>query len=426
MHQNPLEDLKDTHRLGENVWVTRNTALLIIHGIGNQNPLETIDQFARGLLNQLGTNIHVQHCVVPKQKQGDLPWFDNFLRVSRPGSDFHLDIYEYYWANYTQEKASFADIDQWLRGVAEGARSFYQENALMGKAYADSSPFFDEQGNFRSFRYRSFVYFASKTVVAYNAVKNFLLQVLSYIPVLGQITSASLASVEQSFASELTNVIGDITVYNTLDEKSKFYPVRKCILDGAINAIKFLLEKGYDTDLSYPRVIVAGHSLGSQIAYDALNRINHLINVGGLAPYKADGVYKGAHSSVTNVSDQLAGLITFGSPLDKIAFFLRENIPNEEYLRKQMAVSYHCFKQRNWSIGACYPVKIQKAFERHLEEVTWRNYYDDRDYVSGALDYYEGLTNVNCNFPSKNSDFTHSNYWNHPSFYNDIIHYYLV
>lgn len=410
MHLNPNEDLKDANNLNGKKWLSQNTALLVVHGIGNQNPIETVDQFTRGLLKQLGSNVQVRHCVAHKPDANDLVWFDNYLRLTKPDSDFHLDVYEYYWANYTQEKADFTDIDQWLRGVAKGANEFYTENEELGKAYADSSIFFDKKGNFKSFRYKAFVYFASKTIVAYNGVKQLSLKLLSYIPVLGQAASALLATLEKSFANNLTNVIGDITVYNTLDEKSKFYPVRKCIINGAVKALKFLIEKETEDKPYYPRVLVAGHSLGSQIAYDAINRINHLVNVGAISCYTNQGQYKNNHPYVKVISDQLAGFITFGSPLDKIAFFLREHIPHDEYLRRQMLLSYHCFKQRNWNVKESYPVEVGRAFNRYLESVPWRNYYDDRDYVSGGLDYYVGVTNVNCHFSSKWSDFTHSNY----------------
>jgi hypothetical protein len=42
------------------------------------------------------------------------------------------------------------------------------------------------------------------------------------------------------------------------------------------------LEKTDGNKLSYPSVFVAGHSLGSEIAYDAINRINLLANAGKL------------------------------------------------------------------------------------------------------------------------------------------------
>ena len=34
----------------EIAWVKKDTAILVVHGMGNQLPLETLDQFGRGLI----------------------------------------------------------------------------------------------------------------------------------------------------------------------------------------------------------------------------------------------------------------------------------------------------------------------------------------------------------------------------------------
>jgi len=51
-------------------WVTKDTAILVVHGIGNQFPLETIDEFGRGLVAQYQAlfpgEISLSHHVVPK------------------------------------------------------------------------------------------------------------------------------------------------------------------------------------------------------------------------------------------------------------------------------------------------------------------------------------------------------------------------
>ena len=33
-------------------WVKENTAILVIHGIGHQQPIETLDQFSRGIIER--------------------------------------------------------------------------------------------------------------------------------------------------------------------------------------------------------------------------------------------------------------------------------------------------------------------------------------------------------------------------------------
>ncbi|MBL7930521.1 MAG: hypothetical protein JNL60_01380 [Bacteroidia bacterium] len=114
-------------------WVEKNTAILIVHGIGDQLPMETIDSFARGLIKQykksFPNQVTLTHEIVPKPGSKGDTWFDNAVRIHLKGSDKYIDVYEYYWANYTQDKASWSDLTQWLQGVVKGAQKFYKKNA---------------------------------------------------------------------------------------------------------------------------------------------------------------------------------------------------------------------------------------------------------------------------------------------------------
>lgn len=425
-------------RKGDLSWVTENTAILVIHGIGNQFPLETLDLFGRGLIKQykkvFGDSFTISHRIVPKPTTGSEIWFDNVVRLTKEGEEFHIDIYEYYWANHTEGQASYSDINNWLNGVVKGAKTFYQKNAKLGMRYKDSSFFFSKKtGAFKPLRYRFFISVASKFIMFLDFVSVALLKLVSFIPFVGEYAVSILQSFSKRSIHKFTNVIGDLAIYAVVDPKSKFYNIRKRILSGAVESIKFLIEKEEDpgsvdekeTRLAYPSVLVAGHSLGSQVAYDAINRLNLLLNQNLIKHYDSQGRSTKQENANRRICDQLKGFITFGSPLDKTVFFLRENVPDASYLRQQLLEAYHGFKQRNWSLAEgtgdpCY--KLQPCLNRILEDVTWRNYYDNSDYVSGGLDYYEMLTNIDCDFKTKGwFPFTHSDYWACDNFYLDII-----
>jgi hypothetical protein len=412
-------------------WVTRNTAMIIVHGIGEQLPLETLDMFGRGLVseyaNAFGNQISIQHCVVTKQSDSDECWFDNVVRITKEGSKHHIDLYEYYWANYTEDKASWTDISMWLDGVVKGAKEFYDEQPKLGETYNDSSIFFDKNGKFRPIVYKIFIGSVSKAIIATNLLLATILKFMSYIPLVGGLAATLLKSLLNKSGHRFANILGDICVYNVVDPKSKFYCVRRQILDGAVSAIRYLLEKkGADKKRTYASVVVAGHSLGSQISYDAINKVNLLANQGLIDGYDCDGkcLATDKDADIARLSDQLTAYITFGSPLDKIVFFLREKTGKEQKLRQQMMEAYHCFKQLQWStsqIDAEY-MKLKMCIHRFLDDIPWRNYYDDKDYVSGRLDYYGNVDNINCQFdaPGKFA-FTHSDYWSEPKMYRDII-----
>lgn len=439
-------------------WVERNTAILVVHGIGNQLPLETIDDFGRGLICQyrktFGDKLQLQHKVKAKPADGESnQWFDNVVRLTLEGSGTHIDLYEYYWANYTQDKATWSDLNSWLQGVAEGASKFYRRNGDLGEVYKDKSPFFTHKGKFKAWKYRMFIYFISKTFILLNMITTGILKLVSIIPVVGELADMLLRSFVETQVHTLTNLIGDIAVYNVVDPKSKFYCVRREILDGAVDALRYLIEAEECTDqqtlqqLAYPAVVVAGHSLGSQVAYDAINKINLLVNQGVIKNYEADGRYKSdkkKEQGIRKISDQLGRFITFGSPLDKIAFFLREYVEDKNYLRQQVLTAYHGFKQRDWTMRELHQAQVRKtragrndadqadasneyvplapSLKRLLDDIEWRNYFDGKDPVSGGLDYYKDVVNIDCAFETHGrKGFSHSYYWDFEHFYSDII-----
>lgn len=108
--------------------------------------------------------------------------------------------------------------------------------------------------------------------------------------------------------------IGDVPLYVTADENSALYATRAAILKRGSDALRRLLESG-----GYDSVYVAGHSLGSVIAYDTLNHLQRERRTGRLA----DPAYQ-----------RLRGFTSFGSPLDKIDYFFRVRVGPDEAVRR--------------------------------------------------------------------------------------------
>jgi hypothetical protein len=424
-------------------WPEKNTALLIVHGIGNQLPLESIDLFGRGLIRSLkekfGEKIKVSHHVVPKDDGNASFWMDNVLRLELEGNNNVVDLYEYYWAHYTENKASWTDINTWLQGVIKGAKTFYKRNGAIGKEYKDRSIFFDDKdGKFNVATYWLFVSFASKVIFIVDGLVSGLLWLVERVPLplFGTIGKWLINKYTKTIFSKMTNVVGDVVIYNVVDPKHKFYQTRKAILDGAVKALRFLVERTTDNTASsadqklfYGSVIVGGHSLGSQVAYDAINRFNLLVNQGKISHYNREGVCELPSRGHTCICDQLNGFFTFGSPLDKIVFFLRENVGDKQYVRQQLLAHFHGFKQREYNfskktLNNSQYVEIENELVRFLDDIEWRNYFDNSDYVSGGLDYYHKLINIDCKF--EKGFFTHSNYWESKLFYDDVIYHFIL
>ena len=176
--------------------------------------------------------------------------------------------------------------------------------------------------------------------------------------------------------------------------------MRQRVLNGAVEEIKSLLERD-----DYDQIILVGHSLGSVIAYDALNRIIADMNAsGGISPEQ---------------TEKIAGLVTFGSPLDKVAFYFRERTHDYEYVRRQILAHVHAFKGRPFP-GDPDPITIDNPMEHRLARVRWLNFYHLEDPVSGHLDAYVVDQNVLCDLPVSGTPEAHNMYWTYKPLYETI------
>jgi hypothetical protein len=125
-------------------------------------------------------------------------------------------------------------------------------------------------------------------------------------------------------------------------------------------------------DNDYDQIIIAGHSLGSVIAYDTLNRIILQINAGMIDQKKAE---------------KIKGLVTFGSPLDKIAFFFGENVTPKEKIRRKILADTHTFRTISLLDDKSDIDKPDPFWV--FPEVRWLNFWHPKDFISGKLDLYD-------------------------------------
>lgn len=157
--------------------------------------------------------------------------------------------------------------------------------------------------------------------------------------------------------------------------------------------------------------MVVGHSLGSVIAFNTLNRINLEMNTGAIAP---------------ELAARVAGLVTFGSPLDKIAFFFREHTPDDQFLRRQILAHLHGFKSRDLNLQEDAR-ELANPIRRHLEHVRWLNFWDREDPISGHLDFYEIPEEDNVQVDMTQPwGLAHVAYWTYAPMYDRIVEVFLT
>ncbi|GAB3639167.1 hypothetical protein GCM10027422_47580 [Hymenobacter arcticus] len=160
--------------------------------------------------------------------------------------------------------------------------------------------------------------------------------------------------------------LGDVALYVDAYKVDKYHKVREQIRRQAYRTACALYgAREQDTSgqgqvkppFLYERIILVGHSLGSVIAYDALNATLNLDET--LTQQLA-------------VKQRTGALITFGSPLDKTAFIFHAQLPKNS-LRAALGASVH-------------PL-IREVSAR--QAIPWVNIHSAADIISGALGFYD-------------------------------------
>jgi hypothetical protein len=371
------------------MWPEKNTAFVVIHGAGSHRPFEALDRFLRGFRKVLLNSNPDLDAWWRHTLQRHEDWVENYVSLAPEGKP-KLDFYEYYWDLYVDHEIDLREVIKWLGQVSDSAKRFYHGRPELAREHEQKGVDLFKDGDFKAGGY----------FVPLGGVGRFLRLLqrigLARIPVLSTVVRLSLNRASQFMAE----MMGDVVIYTGADVRSKSYAVRQNVLKGAVEELLLLLQRE-----DYEQIIVVGHSLGSLIAYDAINRIIRDVNAaGGLRLEQAQ---------------KLAGLVTFGSPLDKVAFFFREHIPDEAYMRRQILTQLHGFKSHPWP-GDQKVVNLNSPMQRRMENMRWLNFYHLQDPVSGHLDAYDVDRNILCEAKVGGAAEAHRLYWSYDPLYEEI------
>lgn len=178
----------------------------------------------------------------------------------------------------------------------------------------------------------------------------------------------------------LIQYVGDVAAYVNPNTLNRFAELRSriketvCEIVGKVYGAPAISESGF----LYESVSIVGHSLGSVVAYDCLNK---LLNDDDLVrPGSGDEVVKEARKDDRSAGRPIfvdaAGrtrlLLTFGSPLDKIAFLFSIQGDKASPAREALASSVQ-------------PLIADSAKRRF----DWINVWAPADIISGSLDFYD-------------------------------------
>lgn len=492
------------------------TALLVIHGIGEQNPYETLDQVARGFVRYFrGRNL------VPALRPERLRHADGtevaihleFPEPYSPRGERRLTLFEFYWAPFTEGKATTRGILAWLIRTTLTPLRYLADNLLalldtrehnsrgrvawlmlreVGRAVLVYIPFLvivsgvvalfvrgiapvSEASRAMAATVRSEpnqlalgvaavcvtmavvlgVFVARELwhwwrrptpsterkgevawVVMAVALAALFWLAAAWISRTGHVDAARYSAILMRrshlwvvvfgvlilvLRRVLVDYVGDIAVYVTADAKQASYEARTAILKASTAALARLLRR-------HDRVIVLGHSLGSVIAYDT---INELLSRVWASP---DAGTPPAQPPVdaTNLG-RLQGLVTFGSPLDKVYYFFREHVASDQAVRAQILSFLYSFR-RGYSGRTYGDFKFSyaapagpdpSAFPDLGPGFRWINFWAFMDPVSGPLHFYrlEQADRLRCRYWIWG--LAHLAYWNDQRLYGTIAERFL-
>jgi hypothetical protein len=384
------------------------TAFLLIHGIGEQNPYETINDFAKNWLTYFESQnlqIKLEHQIAKRRLSTGAIWTESFVRLSPSDTqqDWLIDIHEYYWAADTEKKISVPEILQWAERTLDGTIDFYnrqenksQLNKLLGK---------NQRHGFFTFRLRSLTIFLRLFNFLYPwlRIAVWLILFLAGPFLRGSFLQSAWKLSKKLVTPPLVNFVGDIAIYSVTDVKSSYQKIRQQIIRECLTLVKAILK---DKQVNYDQVILAGHSLGSCIAYDTLNL---LCIEASLSPDQGKNL----------LIEKIQGLITFGSPLDKMAFFFREVAQEGQHIRQRILEHLHSFRVKS-EVAQQSPYLTINPVVNQLEQIRWVNYYHLKDPISGNLDYYKNLDNFEMKYKASWGNEGHQGYWTDLQFYENI------
>jgi hypothetical protein len=225
----------------------------------------------------------------------------------------------------------------------------------------------------------------------------------------------------------LVDYVGDVAVYVNANALSSSFKSREQILDECSESLsQILCQRTNSQDprspYVYDRVLIAGHSLGSVIAYDTINEL--LNRARSSNPNSADDLQP-------EDLDKLRGMATFGCPLNKIFYFFRERTQPSQTLRRQIIDLLHGFRIESSLLtypptgsapsGAMQfnPDPRWALAEGYLNSgFHWINAYALADPVSGRLSFYDLQSAQNQKlFWYWKFGLAHLSYWTDDNFY---------
>jgi len=404
-------------------------ALVLLHGIGEQRPMETLRSFVKGVFGKEG-----------RSKPDRLS--DNFevrkLTLAIDKKDIHC--YELYWAHH-MHSSTLRHIAKWLWRLV-----WTPSHELRKQACHINESFYT--------RTKPWILGGLLALALFVVAMSVLLDKLpGNGGWAGAFVAASISLVVGLVWSflhhQMVEVVGDAARY--LDSAPANVGIRQTIraecvrfleklLDAKLPEKKVIDKEQADNDKPlYSRIIVLGHSLGSVIAYDALKLL-----WAGMEPHAAvplaesqpgedlEKLYSASPSAKQDAPSpqrqlfkkllptgdswwRISDLVTVGSPLTHAPLLLAKSVGDFDRLKEQRELPTSP-PQRDNCTGLC-GYKDGQSFGLHhaavFAVVHWTNLYFPSDPIGGPLApiFGDGIDDIALGDAPRGSWLDHTRYW---------------
>ena len=444
------------------------TAVVVIHGIGNQRPMDTLREFIN--------NIKDKNDLVFNNPD-KIANFHETRRISM--AQRNVDFYEYYWANLITEPTSLAlcrwvfmllfriksERLNWLLVIVITILTLIAFTTIYYTLTAFDFPSFcPKLSNLYHDCFKEInpiLLFHEKIVIG-NEIVGIIYSAIKHLVIFIVVTIVGLFTYLKLIGNNVLSVLGDAFKYlapvpQNINDR---YKIRE-------NGIRFLRKlhdlRDSDGNPLYDRIIIVGHSLGSVIGYDLIRYLwpnyvrSHLF-----APIDSNqaGIYSELYKKFTenppslNIEPsefqpyqsllfkelknkgnkcRITNFVTLGSPLYLIPFLYTENkMSFNERVKLRELITCPPQIQRIKPFVNNSPINDERFPISFLENnrefinhsspfafIQWDNFYFKNDFIGGDLiDLGKGISNnvvpigvkgkfILKFFPCK----THCKYW---------------
>jgi len=216
-------------------------ALLIIHGIGEQRPLDTLRSFVKTVWEN-DKSIQHEHSIPGTFYKPDRLSDSYELRritTTKNKKDIRTDFYELYWA-HLMEGNQLRHVFTWVKSLWKRPSSIPKPLKII----------------YWGVNSLTVIFFIQLVLVVLSQSNLSSISQFNLVPIWSLIVAPLLIAT-------LENYVGDAARY--LDASPKNIKRREEIRQIGVQILKKLNE-----DRAYNRIIIVGHSLGSFIAYDII------------------------------------------------------------------------------------------------------------------------------------------------------------